>query len=221
MCGRASLTASPAEIEEAFGLEAAPAVAARYNIAPSEPILTVRAQGGKREAALVRWGLVRSGSEDAKSPINLRAESAARGAMRNTLRDGRCIVPLTGFYEWTKLGKLRQPWNVRRKDGGLFGVAGLWARLESGAQEPLESCLVLTTAANEVVKPIHERMPLILDPSAYERWLEPSPLEADALLKHVATLPGELLEAYSVSRLVNRAGVEDPRCLEPAAPAWP
>ena len=167
----------------------------------------------------MRWGLVRSGSEDARPPINLRVESAVKGAMRGTFREGRCIVPLTGFYEWKRAGKARQPFNVRRKDGALFGVAGLWTRLESGAQEPMESCLVLTTAANDVVKPIHDRMPLILDPSAYAAWLDPSPFEPKDLLARVALLSSDLLDAYTVSPLVNRAGVEDPRCLEPANPA--
>src|SRR5881409_1733361 len=106
MCGRANLTASPEEIEEEFGLADAPAVSPRYNIAPSEPMLVVRAsEAGGREAALVRWGLVRPGTEDAKAPINLPIEHAARGALRRTLRERRCIIPLTGFYEWKRAGK--------------------------------------------------------------------------------------------------------------------
>ncbi len=219
MCGRASLTASPAEIEEAFGLSAAPGLSPRYNIAPTEPILTIRAHEHDREAVFLRWGLVRSGSEDALVPINLRMESAAKGAMRRTLRERRCIVPLTGFYEWKRAGKARQPFNVRRKDGRVFGVAGLWDRLESGDQDPLESCLVLTTTANGVVKPIHDRMPLILDPASYARWLHASPRESPDIFAALQVLPEELLESYTVSPLVNRPGVEDPRCLEPAKPS--
>jgi putative SOS response-associated peptidase YedK len=219
MCGRASLTASPAEIEEAFGLSAAPALSPRYNIAPTEPILAIRALEHEREAVFLRWGLVRSGSEDARAPINLRMESAAKGAMRGTLRERRCIVPLTGFYEWKRVGKARQPFNVRRRDGRVFGVAGLWDRLESGDQDPLESCLVLTTTANGIVKPIHDRMPLILDPASYARWLDVSPRENADIFAALPVLPEELLESYTVSTLVNRAGVEDPRCLEPAKPS--
>lgn len=219
MCGRASLTASPTELEEAFGLSAAPALSPRYNIAPTEPILTIRAHERDREAVFLRWGLVRSGSEDARAPINLRMESATKGAMRGTLRERRCIVPLTGFYEWKRVGKARQPFNVRRRDGRVFGVAGLWERLESGDQDPLESCLVLTTNANAVVKPIHDRMPLILDPASYARWLDDSPREGSDVFAGLQVLPEELLESYTVSTLVNRAGVEDPRCLEPAKPS--
>ena len=220
MCGRASLTAPPEEIEEAFELTAIPAISPRYNIAPTEPMLVVRPdEGGKREAALVRWGLVRPGSEYAKAPINLPVEHAARGAMRRTLRERRCIIPLTGFYEWKRAGKARQPYNVRRKDGKVFGVAGLWDRLESGDAEPLESCLVLTTAANGVVSPIHDRMPVILDPASYSRWLASPGQGGPELMAAFQHLSEDLLESYPVSSLVNRAGVEDPRCLEPARPA--
>jgi putative SOS response-associated peptidase YedK len=219
MCGRASLTSSPEEIEEAFDLTAVPALTARYNIAPTEPMLAVRAnEAGDREAVFLRWGLVRPGSEDARAPINLRMETAAKGAMRKTLARRRCIVPLSGFYEWKKAGKARQPFNVRRKDGKLFGVAGLWERLESGDQAPLESCLVLTTAANEIVKPIHERMPVIMDPTSYGSWLAAEATDPKDLLAALRLLPEESLESYPVSVLVNRAGVEDPRCLEPAKP---
>ena len=220
MCGRASLTSSPEELEEAFDLGAAPAVSPRYNIAPSEPMLAVRASAsGGRAASFLRWGLVRPGSEDAKAPINLRLESAAKGAMKRTLAERRCIVPLTGFYEWKRAGKGRQPFNIRRKDGKVFGVAGLWERLEGGPLEPLESCLVLTTAANDLVRPIHDRMPVILDPASYAQWLDPSPREGPAVLAAVRQLPEELLESYTVTPMVNRAGVEDPRCLEPAQSA--
>lgn len=219
MCGRASLTASPEELEEAFGLAAAPTVTPRYNIAPSEPVLAVRQEaGGDRRPVLLRWGLIRPGSESAKAPINLRIESAASGAMKGTVRGRRCIVPLTGFYEWKRSGKVRQPYNVRRKDGRVFGVAGLWERLESGDREPLESCLVLTMAANGVVSPIHERMPVILDPACYPWWLDGSDRDASDLIKGLRLLPEDALEGYPVSLLVNRAGVEDPRCLEPSKP---
>jgi putative SOS response-associated peptidase YedK len=138
--------------------------------------------------------------------------------MRATLRERRCIVPFTGFYEWKRAGKARQPFNVRRKDGKVFGVAGLWERLESGDLPPLESCLVLTTSANGVVSPIHDRMPVILHPASYGAWLDPALREATDLLGGLQLLPEEALESYTVSPLVNRPGIDDPRCLEPAKP---
>jgi putative SOS response-associated peptidase YedK len=218
VCGRASLTTPPEELQEEFGLSALPLLTPRYNIAPSEPILALRATGsGGREAVFLRWGLLRPGSEDAKAPINLRIESLARGAMKATVRERRCVVPFSGFYEWKRAGKARQPFNVRRKDGRVFGVAALWERLESGDQA-LESCLVLTTAANRVVSPIHPRMPVILDPASYGRWLDPAPADGKQLADRLRLLADDALESYTVSALVNRAGVEDPRCLEPAKP---
>jgi putative SOS response-associated peptidase YedK len=220
MCGRASLIATPEELEEAFGLASMPRLVPRYNIAPSEPISAVReVASGARELTQLRWGLIRPGSEDAKAPINLRVEAAAKGAMKSTLRDRRCLIPMTGFYEWRRDGKLRQPFNVRRRDGKVFGVAGVWERLESGDLEPLESCLVLTMAANAVVEPIHGRMPVILDPTSYGLWLGHSSEDASELMKSLRMLPEETLESYPVSTLVNRAGVEDPRCVEPSSPA--
>src|SRR5258708_21286445 len=125
-------------------------------------------------------------------------ESAARGAMRGTLRERRCIVPFTGFYEWKRVGKARQPFNVRRRDGRVFGVAGLWDRLESGDQDPLESCLVLTTTANGIVKPIHDRMPLILDPASYGRWLDASHPKNTHVFATLQVLPESPLESYPV-----------------------
>jgi len=222
MCGRASLTASGQELEEAFDLVSAPRVVPRYNIAPSEPLLVIRTDAsGARKAVPLPWGLVRPGSEDVKAPINLRLESATKGAMKSTLRARRCVVPLTGFYEWKRSGKLRQPFNVRRKDGRVFGVAGLWERLESGDMEPVESCLVLTTSANGVVRPIHDRMPVILDPGSYRWWLNPLVRDPAELIKGLSLLAEDALESYPVSPLVNRAGVEDPRCLEPSPPPDP
>jgi putative SOS response-associated peptidase YedK len=137
--------------------------------------------------------------------------------MKATVRERRCVVPFSGFYEWKRAGKARQPFNVRRKDGRVFGVAALWERLESGDQA-LESCLVLTTAANRVVSPIHPRMPVILDPTSYGRWLDPAPADGKQLANGLRLLADDALESYTVSALVNRAGVEDPRCLEPAKP---
>jgi putative SOS response-associated peptidase YedK len=218
MCGRASLNVSAEELQREFDLSRRPAVVPRYNIAPTESILIVRATApAQREAVPVRWGLVRPGSEDTRAVINLKMESARNGAMKSTLRQRRCIVPLTGFYEWKRSGKQRQPFNVRRRDGLVFGVAGIWERLESGDAAPLESCLVLTTGANAVVKPIHDRMPVILDPASYEAWLDPTPREPKPLFEGLRLFGETDLESYAVSTAVNRPGVDDPRYLEPLA----
>jgi putative SOS response-associated peptidase YedK len=216
MCGRASLPASADDLEEAFGLdEPLPALVPRYNIAPTQPLLAVRQEPGGRVARPVRWGLVRpSEGRPAKPMINLQAESAAKGALRSLLRDHRCLVPMTGFYEWRRSGKHSQPYNVHRRDGKVFAVAGLFSPKGSGSAE--DTCVLLTTRANPVVEPIHARMPLIVDPASYAAWLESSPEEAGGLLRGVGALPEEALEAYPVSPIVNAASADDPRCLAPA-----
>lgn len=210
MCGRASLIAPTEALEEFLGLdEALPATAPRYNIAPSQPLLIARPESAGRVARMVTWGLLR----ERKQIINLRSEGVAKGAMRSSLLARRCVIPMTGFYEWRRSGKASQPYNVRRRDLGVFGVAGLW---EPGALG--ERCVVLTTRASTLVEPIHERMPLILDPTSLGAWLDPA-ANADRLLAEVRPLTDDDLEAYAVSPLVNSPSADDPRCLEPARDA--
>jgi putative SOS response-associated peptidase YedK len=210
MCGRASLIAPTEALEEFLGLdEPPPAAAPRYNIAPSQPLLIARSEAHGRVARMVTWGLLR----DKKPIVNLRSEGVARGAMRRSLHEGRCVIPMTGFYEWRRSGKATQPYNVRRRDQGVFGVAGLW---EAGALG--ERCVVLTKRASPVVEPIHDRMPLILDPASLGEWLDPT-ADADQLLAEVRPLADDDLEAYAVSALVNSPAVDDPGCLEPVRDA--
>jgi putative SOS response-associated peptidase YedK len=210
MCGRASLIAPSEALEEFLGLdEPAPATAPRYNIAPSQPLLVARHEPAGRVARVVTWGLLR----DRKQIINLRSEGVSKGAMRSSLRERRCVIPMTGFYEWRRSGRAKQPYNVRRRDQGVFGVAGLW---ETGALG--ERCVVLTTRASAVVEPIHDRMPLILDLASLAAWLDPS-VNADRLLSDVRPLADDALEAYPVSPIVNSPAADDPRCLEPARDA--
>jgi len=210
MCGRASLIAPTEALEEFLALEEPPpATAPRYNIAPSQPLLIARSEAAGRVARMLTWGLLR----DKKAIINLRSEGVAKGAMRASLRERRCVIPMTGFYEWRRSGKATQPYNVRRRDQGVFGVAGLW---EAGALG--ERCVVLTTRASSLVEPIHDRMPLILDPASIGAWLDPA-ADADRLLTEVHPLGDGDLEAYAVSPLVNSPSVDDPRCLEPARDA--
>lgn len=225
MCGRANLVAVGPELEELFGLEEpVEGLEPRYNIAPSQPLLAVRQlAGAPRVARPLTWGLVRATDKPgAKAPINLRVESAARGALLGNLRDRRCIIPMSGFYEWRRTGRLSQPYNIRRHDLQPFGVAGVWSRVERDDQPALDTCLVLTMAANRVVEPIHTRMPLILEAESYDAWLDPSRHEAQELLERIRPLDPDALEAYTVSARVNSAAQDDAACLEPirAASLW-
>lgn len=227
MCGRYALTASRAEILKQFNvvrdLTAQEQLFERYNIAPGQKVAAVRRAFDKvRELVALRWGLIPRWAEEAKveySTINARAETVAeKPAFRLAFRQRRCLIPATGFYEWqSRPGtKLKQPWYIQRRDGQVFAFAGLWERWEPrpGKEgEPVESCTILVTDANELLRPIHGRMPVILDPADYALWLDPnSDLKAlRALLRPYATE----LAAWKVSTRVNHPRNDDPACLQP------
>jgi putative SOS response-associated peptidase YedK len=159
----------------------------RYNIAPSQPIAAVRAvpAGSGRELALLRWGLIPSWSKDpaiGNQLINARAETAhEKSSFRNAFRRHRCLIPTSGFYEWLRWERGKQPYFVRMRDSHPFAFAGLWDRWESPDEGAIETCTILTTAANAVLAPIHDRMPVILPPWEYSRWLDPSIKDPDSL----------------------------------------
>jgi putative SOS response-associated peptidase YedK len=212
MCGRASLTASGEEIAEAFDLEEAPEVAPRYNIAPGQDLLIVRASSRRKEARNVRWGLPRSGEEGGML-INARSESAPRApAFRDAFRGRRCLVPVSGFYEWRRTGGLRQPWFIRRRDGRPFGLGALWERVPGDEDAP-ERAVILTTAPNELVARLHDRMPVVVPPEAYGAWLGLAPGTDPAAL--LGPAPAEAFESFPVSERVNRVEVDDPELIRP------
>jgi putative SOS response-associated peptidase YedK len=230
MCGRTNLTATPEELAEAFALDAAelPALAPRYNIAPTQPMPVVRMDARRRRRlTLLRWGLV---PHDAPDPrvgarmINARSETArTRAAFRLPFRERRCLVPANGFYEWRRIEGLRQPYLLRRRDGRLIALAGLWDRWRAPASsaeahEPIESCTILTTPANELVARLHDRMPLMLDRDDYERWLDPDVKDPDALAPLLRPYPAEQMVAIPVSPRLNSPQVDDPTLIEPMDP---
>src|SRR6185503_3029509 len=177
MCARFQF-APPEDWVEEFGLTDTPDVAPRYNIAPTQDVLAVRRRrAGDRQARLFRWGLVPSWADDpavGNRLINARAESVAtRPAFRDPFLQRRCLVPAQGFYEWKKFGRAREPWLIRLKGGATFAFAGLWDRWSRGEGHAIESCALITTAANALVAPIHGRMPVLLGRADYERWLDP------------------------------------------------
>jgi putative SOS response-associated peptidase YedK len=219
MCGRLNLTASGSELAEIFGLDEIPNVSPRYNIAPMQPIAVVRVdpKGGRRRLDTLRWGLVPSWEKDpavGNRMINARIESAAsKPAFREAFQRHRCLIPTNGFYEWEDRNGVKQAFVIRRKDGHLFAFAGLWDRWDRG--EPLETCTILTTEPNEVVRPIHDRMPLILPPEAYELWLDPREDKVGALKRLLGPTSVEDLVAVPISSRVNSPENDDPEVLEP------
>jgi putative SOS response-associated peptidase YedK len=182
MCGRITFRASGKDLATLFDLIEVPDLdlEPRYNIAPSQPILAVRepANGVGRELVTLRWGLVPHWAKDLKigyKLINARAETVATTpSFRSAFRKRRCLVPADGYYEWQKLEKAKQPFYFHRKDGRPFAFAGRWEHWESPDGELVESCTILTTDANDLAKPIHNRMPVIVDAAQYGLWLDPA-----------------------------------------------
>ena len=222
MCGRFVLRASPQQLQTLFDLTEAPPTAARYDIAPTQPVLAARANpyGGLREATYLNWGLIPFWAKDPRigsRMINARAETAAqKPSFRAAFKYRRCIVPADGFYEWKQEEGGKQPYLIGLESGGVFGIAGLWEHWEREGSV-IESCTLLTTEANELMARLHHRMPVILEREDYEEWLDPSVQKADALLHLMRPFSGAEMRAVPVNKVVNNARNEGPGCVEPIA----
>lgn len=221
MCGRFSLS-TPAEIlADRFQLTSAPSLAPRYNIAPTQPVAAVRLTPGHegRMLELLRWGLIPPWAKDPSlgaQLINARAETAAtKPAFRAAFRQRRCLVPADGFYEWQREGLRKQPFYIRMRDGKPFAFAGLWEHWEGLDGAAIDSCALLTTEPNELLRPVHDRMPVILDPRDYELWLDPEVRKLERLTPLLRPYPPEDMTAYPVSPRVNNPRNDDPLCTEP------
>jgi putative SOS response-associated peptidase YedK len=219
VCGRFTLTLPPDLLAEAFDLDDVPPLEARYNIAPTQPVAVVRKlrPGGPRQLDLLRWGLTRAATQGARRGgpvINLRSESVAtRSAFRDAFRRRRCLVPADGFYEWAPGRGGRQAFHISRKDGRPLGLAALWEPAVAGGAPA--SCVILTTDPNELIRPIHDRMPVIVDSADYERWLAPEAADSAAIAGLLVPYPAEALAARAVGPTVNNAQNEVPACLDP------
>jgi putative SOS response-associated peptidase YedK len=214
MCGRYSLTTPVEAVGRLFEVAERPNLPPRYNIAPSQQAPVVRADAaGGRVLAPMRWGLIPSWAKEAKigyRMINARAETVAeKPAFRSAFRHRRCLVPADGFYEWRKLGATKQPYRISRADGAPFAFAGLWERWRAPDGAVIDSFTIITTVANDLLRPIHDRMPVILDPADFGPWLEAG---------GVGRLPpyaGAKLVAIPVSTRVNSPKHDDPACIAP------
>ena len=219
MCGRFSLNTPPQRIKERFGLDQMPELFARYNIAPSQMVPAVRTSGSSRELVMLHWGLLPSWAKDEKiaySMINARAETVAtKPAFRSAFRQRRCLIPASGFYEWKQEGRIKQPYHFRMRDGDVFAFAGLWEHWEGAGGKVIESCSIIVTDANELLRPVHDRMPVILDPDDYTTWLDPHRNDDDSLIPLLKSYPAELMETYPVSRRVSKPAYDDPECAAP------
>jgi putative SOS response-associated peptidase YedK len=222
MCGRYSLTTPIDALRDLFQIDALPNLPPRYNIAPTQDVLAVRTgpDGGGRSFTAFRWGLIPSWAKDpaiGSRMINARAETAAeKPAFRAAFRRRRCLIAADGFYEWTKDGTGgKQPWRIASPGGAPFAFAGLWENWMSPDGSEIESCTIVTTEAADAIAELHHRMPVILDPADYDRWLTADPpQEAAPLMRPYAGA----LEFYPVTPRVNNVRNDDASVLERAEP---
>jgi putative SOS response-associated peptidase YedK len=223
MCGRYAVTSSPEAIRALFRYDDMPNFPPRYNIAPTQPIAVVRLMDGKRRFALVRWGLIPSWVKDPKtmpSMFNARGESVIdKPAFRAAMKRRRCLIPADGFYEWQSLRDRKQPFYVRGKSGEPLAFAGLWECWTGPNGEELETAAIVTTTANRTLAPLHDRMPVVVPPEAFELWLNCADVDAQTAAALIAPAGEDVLEAYEVSSAVNRVANDNPVLLERAAPA--
>jgi putative SOS response-associated peptidase YedK len=221
MCGRLAQTMDSVALAERFGV-AAPDfdLGPHYNLAPGQTAVVVKADP-RRCLALMRWGLVPSWAKEEKigyKMINARAETVAqKNAFKGPLRRRRCLIPASGFYEWEKTGRAKQPWWFFLKGDRLSVMAGLWDVWRSPDGEGLETFTIITTTANELVGRIHDRMPVILRPEAEAAWLDPTQDDPARLLPLLTPLPAEDMDAYRVSTLVNSPAHDSPEVIAPLA----
>jgi len=221
MCGRFTLSTPPEDLAQQFELPQAPSVEPRYNIAPTQPVAAVRLHPdrGERLLDMLKWGLIPFWAKDpaiGSRMINARSETVAeKPAFRAAFRQRRCLVPADGFYEWQKVGTRKQPYVIRLRDGGPFAIAGLWEHWKGTDGEVIESCTLLTTEANDLLRPVHPRMPVILDPENYALWLD-TEVDDTALLESLLHPYAEVpLACYPVSTRVNAPANEGPDLIEP------
>ena len=225
MCGRYTLAISdPAEVRARFPVGESVDVRPRYNVAPGDDVLAVTTdREGATRGELLRWGLVppwAKGPGSSAKMINARVETVAeKPAYRRAFERYRCLIVADGFYEWRPAsGGPKQPFHITRSDGSLFAFAGLWSIWHGEADRTVRSCTILTTAANDLVAPLHDRMPVILEPSAEQEWLDAS-TPPERLAQLCGGLPSERTALREVGGAVNDARYDGPECLEPSVPS--
>lgn len=220
MCGRYTLTQLPRDLVPFQGSPEINLIfQPRYNIAPGQNILSIiAADGGQRKGQVLRWGLVPHFSQNCQPSskmINARSETVAvKPAFKKLLTGKRCLIPADGFFEWQKQGAQKTPCWIHMKQKKTFAFAGLWDEWTDGHQK-LVSGTILTTAANSTIRPIHQRMPVILTPDAQQIWLNPLTAK-DQLLSLFAPFPSDALEIVVVNSTVNSVGNDSPACITPA-----
>jgi putative SOS response-associated peptidase YedK len=222
MCGRFRLSGRKQLIEEYFATTSGDDDwVPRCNVAPSQPVPTIRQNPKEpvREMSSMRWGLIPSWAKDssvAASMINARSETAAtKPAFRDALKSRRCLIPADGFYEWSRAGKIKQPYCFEVNEGESFAFAGLWDRWKDASGNWVRTYSILTTTPNAVTSAVHDRKPVILDPDGYDVWLDPGMKDVGAMSDLLKPFDARLMRCYPVSSRVNNATNDDEECCAP------
>jgi len=223
MCGRFTLTVDPAEFQDDFGGAIFPTkFAPRFNIAPSQPLLTIP-NDGANTADFFTWGLIPMWAKDpsiGNRLINARGETVAeKPSFRGSFKYKRCLILADGYYEWkaSQGQKMKTPYFIYMKDRRPFAFAGLWDSWESPDGSNLKTCTIITTEPNELMSSIHNRMPVILHPRTYAQWLDPTPKTSEELLPLLTPFPAESMSAHPVSTQVNKPSNDSPELVVPAS----
>ena len=221
MCGRFGLTRPDKLDLERFGISESPPLVPRYNIPPSSDILVVRERKGVTEAEMIRWGLVPSWAKDVSignRTANVRSDTALeKSSFRAAMQKRRCLIPADVFFEWQDVPgqKRRKPYAVALNGGEIFALGGVWeAWRAKGGGEWVITCAILTTEPNELLAPIHDRMPVIVRPDDYATWISPSAAMGE-VRQLVASFPAEEMKTWEISLLVNDPKTDDARVIAP------
>ena len=223
MCGRYTIRTNARKLAERFRAElseaARDALLPRFNVTPTTPVPVVTVASGARQLSLMRWGLVPHWAKDQSvgvQYINARGDTVhEKRAFRDAFKRTRCLMVVDGFYEWKVVGdRSRQPYFFRMADDEPFAFAAMWSRWTADGQT-IDSCALITTDANELVATVHDRMPVIIDPIHYDRWMDPANTTGDGLTELLRPYPADAMTATPVSSYVSKAGNEGPQCIEP------
>jgi putative SOS response-associated peptidase YedK len=222
MCGRYRLSRRKQIIEEHFDTADWQADwSPRYNIAPTQlvPVIRLHPSEQTRQISNMRWGLIPNWARDAAiatSTINAKSETASsKPAFRDPLRLRRCLIPSDGYYEWKRMGTSKQPFCFELRDGELFALAGLWDGWKDSNGQWVKTCSILTTTANAVTSTVHDRMPVILDPDAYDLWLDPGMQNVSAISGLLKPFDARQMRCYPVSTRIDHVASDDEECSRP------
>ena len=222
MCGRYRLSRRKQIVEEYFdSVSGEEDWAPRYNVAPTQSVPVIRQNPKEpiRELSLMRWGLIPSWSKDSSGAarmINARVETAAtKPAFRDAMKSRRCLIPADGFYEWVRTAKAKQPYCFEVNEGQLFAFAGIWDRWKDTSGKLVETCSILTTTPNAVTSPVHDRMPVILDPDVFDLWLDPGMRDLSAASELLKPCDAQQMRCYPISTRINHVANDDEECSAP------